>query len=42
MINALVVTGAVGSIGSQLCERLIEGGIGVVGIDNFSFHYPTI
>jgi UDP-glucose 4-epimerase len=34
-----LVTGAAGFIGSQLCERLVEGGTGVIGIDSFSPHY---
>lgn len=36
-----MVTGAAGFIGSQLCERLIETGVAVVGIDNFSPHYSS-
>jgi nucleoside-diphosphate-sugar epimerase len=34
-----IVTGAAGFIGSHMCERLIENGIKVVGIDNFSPYY---
>jgi nucleoside-diphosphate-sugar epimerase len=35
-----VVTGAAGFIGSQLCERLIELGHMVTGIDCFADYYP--
>src|SRR6202171_4785496 len=34
-----VVTGAAGFIGSHLCERLLELGQGVVGIDAFTDYY---
>jgi nucleoside-diphosphate-sugar epimerase len=34
-----VVTGAAGFIGSHLCERLLELGYDVVGIDNFADYY---
>ncbi len=34
-----VVTGAAGFIGSHLCERLLELGHDVVGIDNFADYY---
>ena len=34
-----LVTGAAGFIGSHLCERLLEGGDEVLGIDRFSSYY---
>jgi nucleoside-diphosphate-sugar epimerase len=34
-----IVTGAAGFIGSHMCERLMDNGIEVVGIDNFSPYY---
>jgi nucleoside-diphosphate-sugar epimerase len=35
-----LVTGAAGFIGSQLCERLLQAGHSVVGIDAFIPYYP--
>ncbi len=35
----ILVTGAVGFIGSHLCERLMSQGHQVIGIDNFSTYY---
>jgi len=35
-----LVTGAAGFIGSHLCERLIEAGHDVVGVDAFTDFYP--
>lgn len=37
----IVVTGAAGFIGSHLCQRLIDRGDDVVGIDNFDPYYDT-
>jgi UDP-glucose 4-epimerase len=37
--SRVVVTGAAGFIGSHLCERLLDGGHEVVGIDSFSDYY---
>jgi len=38
-----LVTGAAGFIGSHLCERLLDEGLSVVGIDNFDdFYDPQI
>jgi UDP-glucuronate 4-epimerase len=36
----ILVTGAAGFIGSHLCERLIERGHAVVGVDAFIPYYP--
>ncbi|MCA9751086.1 MAG: GDP-mannose 4,6-dehydratase [Gemmatimonadetes bacterium] len=36
----VVVTGAAGFIGSHLCERLLERGDDVIGIDCFTDYYP--
>jgi UDP-glucuronate 4-epimerase len=36
----VLVTGAAGFIGSQLCERLLARGDRVVGLDNFDPFYP--
>lgn len=36
----ILVTGCAGFIGSHLCERLIEQGDEVIGIDNFDAFYP--
>lgn len=39
----ILVTGAAGFIGSHLCEKLLEQGANVVGIDNFDpFYDPEI
>ena len=35
-MNKCLVTGAVGFIGSHICERLLKDGHEVVGMDNFS------
>jgi nucleoside-diphosphate-sugar epimerase len=35
-----LVTGAAGFIGSHLCERLLQAGHAVVGVDAFIPHYP--
>jgi len=36
----VVVTGAAGFIGSHLCERLLDRGDDVVGVDSFTDYYP--
>ena len=36
---ATLVTGAAGFVGSSLCERLIDGGRAVIGVDNFDAFY---
>jgi nucleoside-diphosphate-sugar epimerase len=36
----ILVTGAAGFIGSHLCERLLEAGHAVVGVDAFIPYYP--
>ncbi|MHC4116359.1 MAG: NAD-dependent epimerase/dehydratase family protein [Planctomycetota bacterium] len=39
----VLVTGAAGFIGSHLCERLLDNGSSVVGVDNFdNFYAPRI
>src|SRR4051794_14062669 len=35
-----LITGAAGFIGSHLCERLLEEGYDVVGVDKFLDNYP--
>ena len=35
----VLVTGAAGFIGSHLCERLVQEGHDVVGLDNFDDYY---
>ena len=35
-----IVTGAAGFIGSSLCERLLNQGLDVIGIDSFIDYYP--
>lgn len=37
-----LVTGAAGFIGSHLCERLVNDGWQVIGIDCFSNYYPRV
>ncbi len=42
MPEQILVTGAAGFIGSQLTERLLRSGYGVIGIDNFDpFYSPA-
>ncbi|MEM2385331.1 MAG: SDR family NAD(P)-dependent oxidoreductase [Candidatus Bathyarchaeia archaeon] len=38
-MSTIIVTGCAGFIGSHLCERLLEEGYQVVGIDNFDDYY---
>ena len=38
--SRILVTGAAGFLGSQLCDRLLADGFRVVGIDNFDPFYP--
>lgn len=37
----ILVTGAAGFIGSHLCQRLLAGGEGVIGLDNFDPFYDV-
>ncbi len=39
MTRSVVVTGAAGFIGSHLCERLLEEGFAVTGLDSFTDYY---
>ncbi len=39
MAKTIIVTGAAGFIGSHLCERLVDEGQNVIGIDNFADFY---
>jgi len=42
-LTRILVTGAAGFIGSHLVERLVRGGVDVVGLDNFDeFYDPAI
>ncbi|WP_395783288.1 GDP-mannose 4,6-dehydratase [Aquirufa sp.] len=38
-MNTILVTGAAGFIGSNLCEKLVNDGYQVIGIDNFDTFY---
>lgn len=40
MRKACIVTGVAGFVGSHLAERLLAGGIEVVGVDNYFSGYP--
>lgn len=40
MSTTVAVTGAVGFIGSHVCQRLIDDGFTVTGLDNFDPFYP--
>ena len=41
--GTILITGAAGFIGSHLCERLLDEGLSVVGVDNFDdFYDPKI
>ncbi|NQT04055.1 MAG: SDR family NAD(P)-dependent oxidoreductase [Planctomycetes bacterium] len=41
--HTVLITGAAGFIGSHLCERLLDEGLSVVGVDNFDdFYDPQI
>ncbi len=40
-LRVIVVTGAAGFIGHQVCERLLERGEQVVGVDNFNDYYEV-
>lgn len=40
VMPASLVTGAAGFIGSHLCERLLQAGHRVVGVDAFTDYYP--
>ena len=38
----ILVTGAAGFIGSHLCEKLVDLGHEVVGLDNYNDYYSPI
>lgn len=38
-MNTILITGAAGFIGSNLCEKLVSDGYQVIGIDNFDHFY---
>ncbi len=41
--STVLITGAAGFIGSHLCERLLDEGLSVIGVDNFDdFYDPKI
>ncbi|MEK6716556.1 MAG: NAD-dependent epimerase/dehydratase family protein, partial [candidate division NC10 bacterium] len=40
VMPASLVTGAAGFIGSHLCERLLQAGHQVIGLDAFTDYYP--
>lgn len=40
IMKKYLITGAAGFIGSHLCEKLVENGHSVVGIDSFDDFYP--
>ena len=37
----ILVTGAVGFVGSHACERFANLGYDVIGVDNFNSHYDV-
>ena len=39
--DKILVTGCVGFIGMHLCEKLIELGYSVIGIDNLNNYYDV-
>ena len=41
MSKNILVTGSAGFIGFHLCNKLIENGINVIGIDNINDYYDT-
>lgn len=40
-MKLVLVTGCAGFIGSKLCEKLLEKGVKVVGIDNMNDYYDV-
>ncbi len=42
MKDSILVTGSAGFIGSHLCERLLQLGFNVVGLDNFKDNYDPL
>ena len=39
-MRKVLVTGVAGFIGSHFAERLVRGGLEVVGVDAFTDYYP--
>jgi UDP-glucuronate 4-epimerase len=42
MKDSILVTGSAGFIGSHLCERLLQLGFNVIGLDNFTDNYDPL
>jgi len=38
---SILITGAAGFIGSNLCEKMVEMGYSIIGIDNFDVFYSA-
>ncbi len=40
-IQTILVTGAAGFIGAYVCERLLQDGYKIIGVDNMNAYYPV-